>query len=107
MLSYKMLKWLCISLGIGILNVIGESPAKRFAFRKGYRLSQHFQKYPGWNSVVEPLLIRQFAIIFGVSNSFIQGMLSDNENVQKDQELLKQSVMEQFEDHETSREKND
>ena len=91
-----MLKWICITLGIGFLNVIGESSAKRFAFKKGYSLSQYFQKYPGWNKIVEPLIIRQFGIIFGVSNSFIQGMLSDNDDVKKDQELLKEIIVKQL-----------
>ena len=101
-----MIKWLCFSLGIGFLNYFGEGPAKKIAFSKGCQVSKKFQKYPGWNGIVEPFLIRQFAILFGVSNAFLQGMLSDNLNVEKDKEILKQSLEQQLKDDKWESPKN-
>lgn len=50
------------------------------SFAKGLELSQKFKKYPVWDKYVEMLLIRQFSILFIACDSFINGMVSDNEN---------------------------
>ena len=36
------------------------------------------EPYPAWDLYVEPFIIRQFAILFTIGNSFIKGMTSDN-----------------------------
>lgn len=45
----------------------------------GYRLSQRYKKYEFWDVVVEPIIVKQFGIIFGSGHSFIKGMISDND----------------------------
>jgi hypothetical protein len=49
-------------------------------FDKGYNLSQKFKKYPAWDNYAEPMIIKQFSILFTGGNAFIKGMLSDNED---------------------------
>lgn len=53
---------------------------KRQMFNRGLNLSQRFKKYPAWDNYAEPLIINQASIIFTAGNSFIKGMISDNEN---------------------------
>jgi len=52
----------------------------KYMFTSGYNLSQKFKRYSVWDNYVEPFLIKQFAILFSGGNSFIKGMISDNEN---------------------------
>jgi hypothetical protein len=49
-------------------------------YNKGYNLSQQFKEYPAWDNYAEPLIIKQFSIMFTGGNAFIKGMLSDNDN---------------------------
>ena len=79
----------------GFLNIFDRERIKDRAFLKGYNLSQRFKTYKGWDEIVEPMLIRQFAFLFGVSNSFIKGLISDNEpdkNLDDSLEQLKESI---------------
>ena len=47
-------------------------------YNKGLNVSQKFKQYPAWDLYAEPFIIRQFAILFTIGNSFIKGMTSDN-----------------------------
>lgn len=49
-------------------------------FNRGFNLSQRFKKYPFWDHAVEPLIVKQSSILFAAGNSFIKGMISDNDN---------------------------
>ena len=49
-------------------------------YNRGRSLSQKFKLFPYWDRYMEPIIIRQFSTIFTAGNSFIKGMLSDNED---------------------------
>ena len=49
-------------------------------YNSGYNLSQRFKQYPTWDKYAEPIMVKQFSILFTGGNAFIKGMLSDNEN---------------------------
>lgn len=66
---------------------------------KGYQLSQSFKNYPVWDKYAEPILISQFTTIFTAGYSFLEGLVSDNENqaeVQEDMNELKQDIINQL-----------
>lgn len=86
-----VLKWLVLSAGWGCLNLFNKDRVKIAAYTKGRNLSQRFKKYKSWDTFMEPLIIRQFSFLFGVSNSFIKGLVSDNKpdkNIEKSLEQL-------------------
>lgn len=70
---------------------------KDSSFAAGLKLSQRFKKYPAWDKVVEPFVIRRGAVLFAAGHSFIKGMASDNppsqhinnELEQMDKEIVK------------------
>ena len=66
-------------LGWNYIDHLDKDKTKKIAFNKGYELSQKFKKYKAWDIYVEPFVINQFSFLFGVSNSFIKGLISDNE----------------------------
>ena len=47
---------------------------------KGRNLSQTFKPIPYWDRYAEPIIINQFSNIFAAGNSFIKGLVSDNED---------------------------
>jgi len=53
---------------------------KRNMFNRGLNLSQKFKRYPIWDIIIEPLVVRRASIVFIAGNSFIKGMVSDNDN---------------------------
>lgn len=71
-------KWFILSVGWGCLNMLNKDKVKLIAYNKGRNLSQRFKNYKSWDTIMEPLIIRQFSFLFGVSNSFIKGLISDN-----------------------------
>lgn len=81
-MSKRVLKYspyLGIGLGWIYISSFDKIDAKKSAYNKGYMLSQKFKKYPSWDRYMEPFIINQFAFLFGVSNAFIKGLISDNE----------------------------
>ena len=48
------------------------------AYNKGRDLTMKYGHYSGWNSVLEPFIIRQFGLLFGIGNAFLRGLVSDN-----------------------------
>lgn len=73
---------------------------RKKSYSAGLKTSQMFKKYPMWDKYGEPFLIKQFSIIFASSNSFIQGMISDNENydvVIKKVEEMRDDIKEELE----------
>lgn len=82
-----------LSLGTLVcINNLDKEEWKEKSFYSGYNLSQKFKNYKSWDSFVEPFLIRQFAFFFGVTNSFIKGLISDN----KDQKALDEEIKEEI-----------
>ena len=76
---------------------LGFSDVKKIqdkSFGAGLNLSQRFKKYPMWDKIAEPFIIRQPTIIFTMGHSFLEGMASDNENKQKIQKELDKMDME-------------
>lgn len=73
--------------GFICMNQLDREKWKEKAFIEGYELSQNFKNYESWDKYVEPFLIRQFAFFFGVTNSFVKGLISDNKENNLDQEI--------------------
>jgi len=48
-------------------------------FNSGKSLSQKYKNYIFWDTLVEPFVIKQFGLFFGIGHSFIKGMISDND----------------------------
>lgn len=57
---------------------INKSAARDMAFQQGLSFSSKFRNVPGWDTIVEPCIIKQFGFLFSVGNSFMKGMISDN-----------------------------
>ena len=91
---WRTFKFVIFGTSWGMLNLFDKDVVKKKAFEKGQNLSFRFKKYKTWDEVAEPIIIRQFAFLFGVSNSFIKGLISDNEpdkNIDKSLEELCES----------------
>jgi hypothetical protein len=54
---------------------------QRRAYATGEYISGKCRLVPGWDSIIEPLLISQLARMFMVGHAFTQGLTSDNTNV--------------------------
>jgi len=83
------------------LNYYDKNEVKRKSFMRGLELSQKFKKYPVWDKYVEMLMVRQFSILFIAGNSFIKGLVSDNENqkgVDKELDQMKKSIIDDLKD---------
>lgn len=63
---------------------------RKSMYCKGFNLSQKFKRYPVWDRYAEPIIVKQFSILFTGGNAFIKGMLSDNLNKQSVDKTLKQ-----------------
>lgn len=74
----KFVPYAGLFLGWNYINYLDKDQTKKTAFNKGHDLSQKFKKYKAWDIYVEPFIINQFSFLFGVSNSFIEGLISDN-----------------------------
>ena len=74
----KAAPYVALALGWNYLDNFDTDKTKKIAFNKGLELSQKFKKYDAWDKYAEPLIVRQFAFLFGVGNSFIKGLISDN-----------------------------
>ncbi len=75
---FKAAPYVGLCLAWSYIDNFDTDKYKKKAFDKGLALSQKFKKYDAWDKYMEPLIVRQFAFLFGVSNSFIKGLLSDN-----------------------------
>lgn len=75
----KYTPYVGIGTGWYLISNLDKTNTKKIAYDKGYNLSQKFKKYPSWDKYMEPFIINQFSFIFGVTNSFIKGLISDNE----------------------------
>ena len=65
------------------LGTCDKNDVRNISFSCGLYLSQKYKKYPMWDNVIEPAVIRQFAVLDCASHSFIKGMISDNEKNEK------------------------
>lgn len=59
---------------------IDKKVVKSYSYNKGTILSQKFKNYTIWDEYVEPLIIKQFGVLFISGHSFIKGMVADNDN---------------------------
>jgi len=50
------------------------------AYNAGEFVSRHLSCVPGWDEVVEPMLISQVARVFVFAHAFTEGLTSDNTN---------------------------
>ena len=74
----KFVPYAGLFLGWNYIDHLDKNEIKKKAFNKGYDLSQKFKQYRAWDIYMEPFIINQFSFLFGVSNSFIKGLISDN-----------------------------
>jgi hypothetical protein len=74
----KAAPYVALLLGWSYIDNFDTDKTKKIAFNKGLALSQKFKKYSAWDKYAEPLIVRQFGFLFGVGNSFIKGLISDN-----------------------------
>jgi len=83
-----------LSVGLPImwykLGFYDVDTVKDASFEAGLKLSQRFKRYPAWDKVVEPFIIRQGAVMFAAGHSFIKGMASDNPPSQHIKQELEQ-----------------
>lgn len=73
---------------------------RKYFFEKGKMISgkMKFTKY--WDLYAEPFIIKEFGIIFTAGNSFIKGLVSDNDDTEKiisNIEVLTEQVKEELE----------
>lgn len=51
---------------------------QEIAYDKGRQLTLKYHSYVGWESVVEPMILRQLNLLFSVGKAFADGLQSDN-----------------------------
>lgn len=73
-------KVLIFGLLCNFIDIFDKDKIKERAFVKGYNLSQTFKPYRSWDEAIEPLIVRQFGFVVSVSNEFIKGLISDNDD---------------------------
>lgn len=59
-------------------------------YNKGYNVSQSMKKIPMWDDYAEPFMINQFSVLFTAGHSFLEGMISDNDNKVRIDDDMKQ-----------------
>jgi hypothetical protein len=77
------------------LSTCEQPKVRKYMFRRGYNTSQQLKKYSVWDDCIEPLIIRQFGIIFTGGHAFIYGMTLDNDDqdgIHKDLNYLKDDI---------------
>ena len=72
---YYLLPIVWVVLGKIKLDSIGA-----WGRKSGEAVSQMGQRVPGWNKVVEPMVVQQLSRIFLFSSNFVYGLTADNEN---------------------------
>lgn len=70
------------------IDSLESDATKKIAYEKGRDFSQSMKTKSTvlkvtWDDYFEPLIVKQFAVVFGVTNAFILGMLSDNDHISK------------------------
>lgn len=76
-----------------------EDIRQRF-YKRGYNFSQRFKKYKLWDKYAEPLFISQFTTFFTAGYSFIEGMISDNEDkerIELEMKKMKENIIKDLE----------
>lgn len=82
------------------LGLNDKNHIRKASFNKGRQLSSSFKQYPAWDKYVEPFFVKQFSILFTASHCFIEGMVSDNDNldeIKKDLKSMHKDIEEEFE----------
>ena len=95
------LKWFVPPIVWIKLAFMERDKVKKYTYNKGFYISQKYQKYYIWDKFVEPVIIRQWSIIFTAGNSFIKGMISDNadqENMENLYEIELQEIKSEIEE---------
>lgn len=87
---------------LGVWYAYGRTDIKTLAlaaYKAGRFSSSRLAHIPGWDAVVEPMIISQFARIFVLMHHFIQGMTSDNTNVvevTRGMDAMKRSILDEL-----------
>ena len=79
----KFSPYVFIPYGWYKLSKYDKDTVRNFSYNKGLVTSQKFKRYSIWDNYIEPLIIKQFSIIFIGGHSFIEGLASDNLNKNK------------------------
>lgn len=77
-LRRSMFVFSALTYGYASLYSHDSSDMRKIMHEKGRSISQKYKKYVVWDNLVEPFIIRQFGVVFGIGHSFIKGMISDN-----------------------------
>lgn len=86
-ISYKkIVAFLSLSSYWLTASTVNKDNVRTVMYQKGQRLSLKYKRYTFWDNLVEPFIISQFGLFFGIGHSFIKGMISDND-IKIDDEL--------------------
>jgi len=97
----RFAKWVIIPIVWIKLCYSKKDNIKKYMHDKGLYVSHKFKGYKVWDSCIEPLFIKQCALLFTAGNSFLKGMISDNinqEEVQEEMEELYEYIQEEVEE---------
>lgn len=78
----KYILYVSIPLAWYYIGTLDKQILRNDMYNKGRSLSQKFKPIKAWDKYVEPMIVHRFAIIFSGGNSFIKGLLSDNEKTE-------------------------
>lgn len=97
----KMAKYGLLTTYVGMpllwynLSLCDKNYVKKRFYDNGNNFAQKFKNYPMWNKYIEPLILRQCGILFIAGHSFLEGMISNNDNMEiinKDMEILDEEI---------------
>ena len=80
---YTIGKWSAITsfvYGFYKLGYADKEEVKEYSFYRGLQISQKFKSVKAWDKYVEPMIIHRFGVMFGAGHSFLEGLISDNED---------------------------
>jgi hypothetical protein len=84
LLASKVIPIGMCSIGWYHLHRLDPQKYQELAYNKGRDLTLKYHNYIGWESIVEPMVIRQINLLFSVGNAFVAGLKSDNVKNTKD-----------------------
>lgn len=99
----RTLKWAIFVASPVLWYNLGKSDknsVKQKMFYNGLVISQYFKQHPSWDKYAEPLLVKQFSILFTAGYSFLNGMMSDNDDkhsVKRVMDQLKNEIISELE----------
>jgi len=76
------------------IGLLKKDTVRMYMYNMGLSLSQKCKKIPYWDKYVETFFIKQLAIMFAAGNSFVEGMVSDNDNKEEIEHELEEMRVE-------------